>query len=103
MCLKTNYRESTCRRTFSLIKNDGDRRQQGTVVVLIINHADWRVGVVCFVTPLAPSEKSMFVGSGESMVARLKLKGNDGRAPPGGASVALFDTTRGKTHQVQRQ
>ena len=35
----------------------------------------------------------MFVGSGESVVARLKLKGIDGRAPPGVASVALFDTT----------
>ena len=36
----------------------------------------------------------MFVGSGESMVARLKLKGIDRRAPPGAASVAIFDTTR---------
>ena len=38
----------------------------------------------------------MFVGSGESMVARLKLKGIDGRAPPEVASVALLDTTREK-------
>ena len=30
------------------------------------------------------------------MVARLKLKGIDGRAPSGVASVALFDTTREK-------
>ena len=35
----------------------------------------------------------MFVDSGESMVARLKLKGIDGRAPQVVASVALFDTT----------
>ena len=35
-------------------------------------------------TPSAPFEKSKFWGSGEgSMVARLKLKGIDGRAPPG--------------------
>ncbi|KAI3475073.1 hypothetical protein L1887_63579 [Cichorium endivia] len=34
-------------------------------------------------TPLAPYEKSKFLGSGGSMVARLKLKGIDGRAPPG--------------------
>ena len=34
------------------------------------------------------------MGFGESMVARLKLKGIDGRAPPGVASVALFDTSR---------
>ena len=34
-------------------------------------------------TPEAPREKSKFLGSGGSMVARLKLKGIDGRAPPG--------------------
>ena len=35
-------------------------------------------------TPLrAPFEKSKLLGSGGSMVARLKLKGIDGRAPPG--------------------
>ena len=31
----------------------------------------------------APCEKSKSLGSGGSMVARLKLKGIDGRAPPG--------------------
>ena len=31
----------------------------------------------------APCEKSEFLGSGGSMVARLKLEGIDGRAPPG--------------------
>ncbi|KAL8122719.1 hypothetical protein AgCh_010916 [Apium graveolens] len=34
-------------------------------------------------TPLAPYEKSKFLGSGGSMVARLKLKRIEGRAPPG--------------------
>ena len=29
------------------------------------------------------------------MVARLKLKGIDGRAPPGVEPAALFDSTRG--------
>ncbi|GJX43172.1 hypothetical protein Tco_0259848 [Tanacetum coccineum] len=38
---------------------------------------------VAYRTPLAPYEKSKFLGSGGSMVARLKLKGIDGRAPPG--------------------
>ena len=38
---------------------------------------------VNYVTPSAPYEKSKFLGSGGSMVARLKLKGIDGRAPPG--------------------
>ncbi|KAH7300850.1 hypothetical protein KP509_24G081900 [Ceratopteris richardii] len=32
-------------------------------------------------TPPAPYEKSKFLGSGGSMVARPKLKGIDGRAP----------------------
>jgi hypothetical protein len=36
-----------------------------------------------FATLSAPCEKSKFLGSGGSMVARLKLKGIDGRAPPG--------------------
>ena len=34
-------------------------------------------------TSSAPCEKSKSLGSGGSMVARLKLKGIDGRAPPG--------------------
>ncbi len=34
-------------------------------------------------TPSASSEKSKFLGSGGSMVARLKLEEIDGRAPPG--------------------
>ena len=61
----------------------GDRRRSDTVVVLTINHADYRLEVVSFMTPSAPCEKSKFWGSCESMVARLKLKGIDGRAPPG--------------------
>jgi hypothetical protein len=38
---------------------------------------------VLFSTSFAPYEKSKSLGSGGSMVARLKLKGIDGRAPPG--------------------
>ena len=38
---------------------------------------------VHFVSPSVPREKSKSLGSGGSMVARLKLKGIDGRAPPG--------------------
>ena len=34
-------------------------------------------------TPSAPYGKLKSLGSGGSMVARLKLKGIDGRAPPG--------------------
>ena len=43
---------------------------------------------------LAPYEKSKSLGSGGSMVARLKLKGIDGRAPPGVELAAQFDSTR---------
>ena len=47
-------------------------------------------------TPPAPYEKSKFLGSGGSMVARLKLKGIDGRAPPGVkiCSSASEETTK---------
>ncbi|RCH78089.1 hypothetical protein CU097_000102, partial [Rhizopus azygosporus] len=51
-------------RTFSLIKNEGIGPRQS-------------------LTGSAPYEKSKSLGSGGSMVARLKLKGIDGRAPPG--------------------
>ena len=43
---------------------------------------------VLFDTSLAPYGKPKFLGSGGSMVAKLKLKGIGGRAPPGVESVA---------------
>ena len=43
----------------------------------------------------APNEKSKSLGSGGSMFARMKLKGIDGRAPPGVEPAAQFDSTRG--------
>ena len=49
---------------------------------------------VAFSTSFAPYEKSKSSGSGGSMVARLKLKGIDGRAPPGVELAAQFDSTR---------
>ncbi|KAL2250190.1 UNVERIFIED_CONTAM: hypothetical protein Sindi_2492700 [Sesamum indicum] len=48
-----------------------------------INDADQESTDVAFRTPTAPYEKSKSLGSGGSMVARLKLKGIDGRAPSG--------------------
>ncbi len=49
-----------------------------------LNHKLCRLGIGgCFLTPSAPYEKSKSLGSGGSMVARLKLKEIDGRAPPG--------------------
>ena len=50
-----------------------------------LNHKLCRLGIggPSFWTPSAPYEKSKSLGSGGSMVARLKLKEIDGRAPPG--------------------
>jgi hypothetical protein len=50
-----------------------------------LNHKLCRLGIggCFFLTPSAPYEKSKCLGSGGSMVARLKLKEIDGRAPPG--------------------
>ena len=72
---------------FSLISERklGDRRRSDTVVVLTINYADWGSDGVIILTRSAPYEKSKSLGSGGSMVARLKLKDIDGRAPPGGS------------------
>ena len=50
-----------------------------------------------FTTCSAPYEISKSLGSGGSMVARLKLKGIDGRAPPGVEPAAYFDSTRGNS------
>ena len=50
--------------------------------------------LVFFSTASALYEKSKSLGSGGSIVARLKLKGIDGRAPPGVEPPAQFDSTR---------
>ncbi|KZV47064.1 hypothetical protein F511_11970 [Dorcoceras hygrometricum] len=61
----------------------GARRRSDTVLVSTINDADQGSVDVTLRTPPATYEKSKSLGSGGSMVARLKLKGIDGRAPPG--------------------
>ena len=50
-----------------------------------LGHKLCRLGIseVFLKSLLAPYEKSKSLGSGGSMVARPKLKGIDGRAPPG--------------------
>ncbi len=50
-----------------------------------LNRKRCRLAIVrWFLKPWAAAhEKSKSLGSGGSMVARLKLKGIDGRAPPG--------------------
>ena len=45
-------------------------------------------------TPSAPYEESKFLGSGRSVVARLKREGIDGRALPGVKLAAQVDLTR---------
>jgi hypothetical protein len=45
--------------------------------------------VFFYMTRSAPYEKSKFLGSGGSMVARLKLKEIDGRAPQGVKAATL--------------
>nr|KAI8726433.1 colorectal mutant cancer protein-like [Biomphalaria glabrata] len=59
------------------------RRRSDTVVVLTINYATWPSAGVASMTLRAASGKPKVLGSGGSMVAKLKLKGIDGRAPPG--------------------
>ena len=50
-----------------------------------LNHKLCRLGIGgrYFLTPSAPHVKTKSLGSGGSMVARLKLEEIDGRAPPG--------------------
>ncbi|WZZ15313.1 hypothetical protein YC2023_108402 [Brassica napus] len=76
-------KDEQLRKHLPRIRKLGARRRSDTVLVSTINNADQGSADVAFRTPLAPYEKSMFLGSGGSMVARLKLKGIDGRAPPG--------------------
>ena len=59
------------------------RRRSDTALVLTINDADQRSAGVPPMTRRAASGKPKCLGSGGSMVAKLKLKGIDGRAPPG--------------------
>ena len=59
------------------------RRRSDTALVLTINDANQQSAGVTPMTRRAASGKPKFLGSGGSMVAKLKLKGIDGRAPPG--------------------
>ncbi|KAK8610538.1 hypothetical protein V6N13_081694 [Hibiscus sabdariffa] len=56
----------------------GARRRSDTVLVSTINDAGHGSADAAFRTPSAPYEKSKSLGSGGSMVTRLKLKGIDG-------------------------
>ncbi|KAG5615384.1 hypothetical protein H5410_015208 [Solanum commersonii] len=69
-------------------RNLGARRGSFTVLVSTKNDADQGSTDVAFRTTPARYEKSKFPGFGGSMVARLKLKGIDGTAPPGAEPMA---------------
>jgi hypothetical protein len=68
----------------------GARRRSDTILVSTINDAGQGSADVAYRIPPAPYEKSKSLGSGGggSMVAWLKLKGIDGRAPPSVEPVA---------------
>ncbi|GFT80694.1 putative 18s rrna sequence [Nephila pilipes] len=70
------------------------RRRSDTTVVLSVNYASQRSGAVSERTRRAASGKPELLGSGGSMVAKLKLKGIDERVQPGMDSAAQFDSTR---------
>ena len=57
----------------------GVRRRLDIVLVLIINDVDQGLADVVFRISLVFYEKLKFLGSGGSMVVRLKFKGIDGR------------------------
>ena len=61
----------------------GAPRRSDTVLVSTTNDADQGLVDVTYRTPPTPYEKSKSLGFGGSMVTRLKLKGIDGKAPPG--------------------
>ena len=62
-----------------------DRRRSDTVLVPTVNAADWasRPMLIWIGAGPLPRETLECPGSGGSTVAKLKLKGIDGRAPPG--------------------
>ena len=66
----------------------GAQRRSDTILVSTINDADQGLVDVALRTLPTPSEKSECLGFAGGMVARLKLKGIDGRAPPGVEPVA---------------
>jgi hypothetical protein len=65
-----------------------DRRWSDTVVVSTVNDVDSGLGDITWMILPALNEKSKYLDSRGSMVARLKLKGIDGRPPPGVESAA---------------
>ncbi|KAJ5710235.1 hypothetical protein N7493_009345 [Penicillium malachiteum] len=82
--LKTNYCESIRQGMFSLIRERKYRRS--------LNHKLCRLGIGrdSMMTRSAILREIKVLGSGGSMVARLKLKEIDGRAPQGVEPAGLI-------------
>ncbi|WMV19053.1 hypothetical protein MTR67_012438 [Solanum verrucosum] len=88
-CLSNIYERRTTAKAFAkdvLINQEGKlgaQRRSYTVLVSTKNDADQGSADDAFRTPPAPYEKSKFSGFWGSIIARLKLKGIDVKAPPG--------------------
>ena len=70
------------------------RRRSDTALVLTINDITKQSAEVSPMTRRASSGKPKLSGSRGSMGAKLKIKGIDGRPPPGVKPAAEFDSTR---------
>ena len=86
---KTNYCESICQehslRSRTKVGGSKTIRYRRSLNYKLCQPG---IGGRLLSTPSAPRGKPENSGSGGSMVARLKLKGIDGRAPPGVEPVA---------------
>uniref|UniRef100_A0A8R1E3S7 Uncharacterized protein n=3 Tax=Caenorhabditis japonica TaxID=281687 RepID=A0A8R1E3S7_CAEJA len=78
----TTSKEGSRRETYPLLKRKSEvRRRLDTALVLTVNDAISRFGG--FMPYRGATRKRKSFGSGGSMVAKLKLKEIDGRAPQG--------------------
>jgi len=68
---------------FILISKYEARRRSDTVAVLIIKDANWQTACNDYMTLRAVSGKPKLLGSGGSMLSKLKLKGMNERVLPG--------------------
>ena len=95
--LKTNLCESIFAKNVFILSNRTKVRGSKTIRYRpSLNHKLCRLGIGGRAHSAFGTLREIIsiLGSGGSMVARLKLKGIDGRAPPGVELAAQFDSTR---------
>ncbi len=81
---KTNYSKAFAKNVFINQERKLEvRRRSDTALVLTINDVDRQSALVKLMTEQAACWKQEYLDSRGSMVAKLKLKRIDGRAPPG--------------------